>query len=88
MTTLSDVKQIIASEGLTKYRLFDDEQRRPDEVGIRRVDGGFLVFTTDEREVPGNELVYDDESAAYDDFLNRLRAGARLDARRRARRNE
>ncbi|MET1017108.1 MAG: hypothetical protein ABWX76_09825 [Leifsonia flava] len=86
MTTLSDVKRIIASEGLTKYRLLDDEQRRPDEVGIRRVDGGFLVFSIDEREASVSERVYADESAAYDDFLKRLRAGARLDARRQERR--
>ncbi|KQQ92897.1 hypothetical protein ASF62_13950 [Leifsonia sp. Leaf325] len=86
MTNLSDVKRIIASEGLTKYRLFNAEQHRPSEVGIRRVDGGFLVFSIDEREASVSERVYADESAAYDDFLRRLRAGARLDARRQERR--
>lgn len=86
MTTIDDVRRIIANEGLTKYRLFDAGHASPDEVGIRKTAGGLLVYTTDEREVELSAVEYTDESAAYDAFIERLRAGKRLDARRRERR--
>ncbi|WP_200918493.1 hypothetical protein [Leifsonia sp. Leaf264] len=84
MTTVDDVREAIRNEGLTGQNLFDDHGIREDEVGIRRTPHGLLVFTTDERAASCNEQTFSDESAAYDEFLARLRAGNRLAAARQA----
>ena len=86
MTTLTDVRRIIAEEGLAHVNLFDDHGLREYEIGIRHDPSGLLVFTTDERAASLNERVYEDESEAYTDFLKRLRATNREAARRRAER--
>ena len=84
MTTLDELHQIIDRENLTGYNLFDDHGLREDEAGIRRTAQGLLVFTTDERAASCSEQTFTDDSAAYDEFLNRLRAGNRLVAYRHA----
>ncbi len=68
---------IIHSENLTGYNLFDDGPDAEYEVAIQRVVGGkYEVYATDERaNVPeGSRAGFENEEDAINDFLKRLRA--------------
>lgn len=68
---------IIHSENLTGYNLFDDRPDAEYEVAIQRVVGGkYEVYATDERaSVPeGSRVEFENEEDAINDFLKRLRA--------------
>lgn len=68
--------RIIANEQLKNYNMGEGRYHRENEVGICREKGLWKVYATDERAsiVTGSESVYEDENAAWDNFIERLRA--------------
>lgn len=69
-----DALKIIDNEKLRNFNWFGDHSIRPNEVVIRKVSTKWSVYTTDERESVISEYVYDSESDALEDFIERLRA--------------
>ncbi|MFC0190197.1 hypothetical protein ACFFJY_18010 [Fictibacillus aquaticus] len=70
--TTSEAEKIIENEGLENYNWYDEREVRPDEIGIEKFDGQWIVYTADERAVVKSELSYPTE--ALEDFIERLRA--------------
>ncbi|KQM83425.1 hypothetical protein [Agromyces sp. Leaf222] len=84
---LEQVRAAIAEEQLVGHNLHDAHDPREDEVGVRLVPEGLVVFSNDERAVPMSERLFvDDDEAAYDEFMTRLRALNRLRRRQAERR--
>ncbi len=76
MMTKEQALRIIANEQLKNYNMGEGRYHRENEVGICREKGFWKVYATDERAsiVTGSESVYEDENAAWDNFIERLRA--------------
>ena len=72
--TKNEVINIIKDEELLNYNLFEEHEVKPEEVVIRIVNERFSVYTSDERNCIISEEIYDNESDAFDDFIDRLRA--------------
>ena len=72
--TKNEVINIIKDEELLNYNLFGDHEVKPGEVVIRIVNERLSVYTSDERNCIISEEIYDSESDAFDDFIDRLRA--------------
>ena len=73
--------RIIANEQLKNYNMGEERYHRENEVGICREKGLWKVYATDERAsiVTGSESVFTNENAAWDNFIERLRADKVLD---------
>ena len=72
--TKNEVINIIKDEELLNYNLFEEHEVKPEEVVIRIVNDKWSVYTSDERNCIISEEIYDNESDAFDDFIDRLRA--------------
>ncbi|GMQ55968.1 hypothetical protein AN1V17_03600 [Vallitalea sediminicola] len=72
--TIEEVKKIILVEQLINYNWFGDHDIYPNEVCIRKVNDDWSVFTSDERCSQISDVLYQNESEALQDFLQRLRA--------------
>lgn len=70
-----EAKKIIQQEGLKKINWFEDDKLREDEVGIKKQDGDWVVYVTDERAsiVTGSISKFDNENDALENFINRAR---------------
>lgn len=68
------VLEIIENENLKNFNWYGEQPLRANQVVIREVSNGWSVYTSDERENVISELVYDSESDALEDFIERLRA--------------
>ncbi|WP_055109359.1 hypothetical protein [Paenibacillus ihumii] len=72
--TREEALKIIKKEKLKNFNLYGDHAHRANEVVIRKVFTGWSVYTVDERESVISEVLYDSESDALEDFIERLRA--------------
>ena len=72
--TREETLKIIESEKLKNFNWYGDHASRADEVVIREVAAKWSVYTADERASAISEVVYDSESEALEDFIERLRA--------------
>lgn len=71
--TPDEALTIIQDEELGHYVWFKFPPNAADSVVIHRDGHDWMVFMTDERGAPEGELRFDDEDAALDDFIERLR---------------
>ncbi|MEZ3162022.1 hypothetical protein AB1K54_16015 [Microbacterium sp. BWT-B31] len=76
---------IVSVESLTDFVWFEEPTNRANVVGIGRDGERWWTYTTDERAAVHGAVFFDDEEAALDDFIERLRALDRM-MRWRARR--
>lgn len=76
----NEARRIIADEGLTGCRFFEDRPYAADEVVIDEADGTWRVYVTSERRamLDGTLDTYATESEALEDFIDRLRADKEL----------
>lgn len=74
--TKEQALEIITNEQLTNYNMGEGRYYRENEVGICKEDGLWKVYATDERAsiVTGSESIFENENAAWDNFVKRLRA--------------
>ncbi|OXM12979.1 hypothetical protein [Paenibacillus herberti] len=72
--TREEALKIIETEKLKNFNWYGDHVLRANEVVISEVSTRWSVFTADERESVISEVVYDSESDALEDFIERLRA--------------
>ena len=72
--TKDEALKIIEDEKLRNFNWFGDHDLRANEVVINKVSAGWSVYTADERASVISEVVYDYESEALEDFIERLRA--------------
>ncbi|TRW21077.1 hypothetical protein FL857_12180 [Criibacterium bergeronii] len=74
--TRDDVLKIIKEENLHDFNFYENRHNKEDEVGIKYVNGYWIVYATDERAsiVTGSEVRFDDEEIALENFVKRLRA--------------
>lgn len=75
--------RIIEEESLDDFNIFNEQKNRENEIVIIKKNDKWITYATDERAnfVIGSEGVFDSESQAWDDFIERLRAGKRLKLR-------
>lgn len=75
-----EAKNIIETEKLQGYNLFENRPNKKEEVGICEKGGRWIVYVTTERTgiAAGSERVFDNESDALENFIKRLRADKRL----------
>ena len=75
--TRQELQRIIEEEQLINVNWFDEENLRPNQVGISNCDQGYRIYVTDERAsiVEGSQICYADESDAYEAVLKKLRYG-------------
>ena len=76
MMTKEQALRIIENELLKNYSIGEERYHRENEVGICIEKGLWRVYATDERAsiVTGSESIFENESAAWDNFIERLRA--------------
>lgn len=74
--TREQVISIIEKEQLRNFNMDEERYNKENEVSICRENGFWKVYATDERASPiiGSEIVFDNESDAWENFLKRLRA--------------
>ena len=72
--TREEALKIIENEKLKNFNWYGDHAPRVNEVVIRKVPTGWSVYTADERESVISEVVYNSESDALEDFIERIRA--------------
>lgn len=79
--TKEQALRIIKNEQLKNYNMGDGRLYRENEVGICKKQGLWIVYATDERAsiVTGSESLFESESAAWENFIERLRADKVLD---------
>jgi hypothetical protein len=71
--TKENILEIINKEGLFQYNIFDDHRQKANEVIIRKENGQYIVFRTDENNaVIGKEQSYSDENDAVNNFVRQL----------------
>ena len=77
---LDEVKAIIIYESLKYYNLFEEDEISENEVIITNIGNKWKVAVTDERAsiITGSEVIFENESDALDNFLNRLRSFNRI----------
>ena len=78
--TKEQALRIIDNEQLKNYNMGEERYHRENEVGICKKKGLWEVYATDERAsvVTGSESVFESESAAWENFIERLRADKML----------
>lgn len=78
--TREEAIEIILEEKLSNCNLDEDRENNEDEVVIKSRDNMWAIYVTDERasKVPGSEKIFENEEAAWDNLIKRLRAGKRL----------
>lgn len=69
-------KSIIKAEQLESYSFFESRADAPDEMVIKYSADRWLVYATNERasRISDGERIFDNEDAALDNFIRRLRA--------------
>lgn len=74
--TREQVLLIIEEEQLKNYNIGEERYGKENEVGIRKENGFWKVYATDERAsiVMGSESIFENESDAWENFVKRLRA--------------
>lgn len=72
----AEALRIIKSEHLVSYCFFEDRSDPSDEMVIRKEADHWVVYATNERgaKISGGEKKFDNEEAALDSFIRRLRA--------------
>lgn len=80
--TKDQALKIIDREHIEDYN-YQNKKHSANEVGIYSTDQGWIVYATDERAsvVTGSEAFFSSEFDAWDNFIDRLRAGMRLKRR-------
>jgi len=78
--TKEQALRIIENEQLKNYSLGEERYHRENELGICKEKGLWKVYATDERAsiVTGSEVVFENESDAFDNFIKRLRAAKKF----------
>ena len=78
--TKEQALKIIEKEQLKHYNADEGRHHKENEVGICREKGGWKVYVTDERAsiITGSESVFENENAAWENFVKRLRADKML----------
>jgi len=76
--TKEEALRIIEDEKLRHFNWFSDHENRADEIVIRKYSTKWSVYTADERASAISEVLYDTESEALEDFIERLRADKML----------
>ncbi|GAA1875955.1 hypothetical protein [Myceligenerans crystallogenes] len=92
---VNEAKEVIDQEGLGPYTLFEGKVFA-DGIVIKKDQAGWLTYATSERGGLAGEIArFESESAALDNFIERLRAQREMQeiqkqrrARRRAEREE
>jgi hypothetical protein len=79
--TLEEAKEIIKIEKLNDYNFYNDKTLNPEEVGINITNEEYCVFATSERNCKSGFSYFDNESDALDNFIMRVRAGNRYEAK-------
>lgn len=75
--TRDEALEIIREEQLEGYVWFEDPTNRMDIVAIEQEGEEWVVLTTNERAAAEGVRRFEDESAALENFIKRLRAGKR-----------
>jgi hypothetical protein len=71
--TKENILEIVNREGLFQYNIFDDHQRKANEVIIRKENDQYIVFRTDENNVIiGEEQLHSNENDAVNNFVKKL----------------
>ncbi len=72
----NDALEIIKDESLEYYSFFEDRADGSDEVVIKYTSGEWTVYATNERasKITDGERIFDNEEAALENFIKRLRA--------------
>lgn len=74
--TKEQALSIIQNEQLKNYNIEEERNNQENEVGICEEKGLWKIYATDERAsiITGSESIFKNESAAWDNFIERLRA--------------
>jgi hypothetical protein len=71
--TKEDILEIINKEGLFRFNIFNDHPQKANEVIHQKEDTQYSVFTTDEKNIiKDNVLYFSDEKEAVDKFIYQL----------------
>lgn len=78
--TIDEVKEIISSESLKHYNLFEEHEISEHEIIISKIENKWKVAATDERScvITGSEVIFENKVDALNNFLNRLRSLNRI----------
>lgn len=74
--TKNEFMEIVNEEGLKNYNLYDENNLRSDELVLTKKNQNWIVYATSERAscVTSSEVIFDNESSALENLIERLRA--------------
>lgn len=74
--TKDEFFKIVSEEGLKNYNLYEENNLRPEELVLIQKNNKWIVYATGERAscVTGSEAIFDNESSALENLIERLRA--------------